>query len=209
MAALREDARPLVERAQQRLMRAPALYGDFESAKATRLAMEVAEDFNQYLTAGAPWKLAKSDPEAARTICSAGIFATQVVAALLKPVLPKWAESVERFLRLPAPLTFENAGQPLPAGHALGEYETLAEPIKMAAVEAIIEASKETMGGSGPADADETEGTADYEVPALEAEIAFDQFTPIDELKCGVAGLGAGNQKSEIVVFVDRLGRCG
>ncbi len=178
VADLLPDAQPLVERAQQRLADAPGLYRNFESAKVMRMAMEVAEDFNQYLTAGAPWKLAKTDPEKARAICSGGVYASQVVAALLKPVLPGWAQKVERFLQLSAPLDFENGGTPLSGGHRLADYETLAEPIKMDAVEAIIEASKETMG------ADEAEGAeaadADYEVPTLESEIAFDQFTPVD-----------------------------
>jgi len=179
------DAQPLVERAAERLAAAPGLYREFESAKVTRLAMEVAEDFNQYLTVGEPWKLAKTDPERARAICSAGVFASQVVAALLKPILPGWAEKVERFLKLPAPLDFDNGARPLPGGHAVGEYETLAEPMKKDAIEAVIEASKATMGGSeGEGEGEAAEGAAgeatDYEVPALESEIAFDQFTPVD-----------------------------
>ena len=174
---LREDAAPLVAKAQARLAEAAGHFREFETAKAMRLAMETAEDFNLYLTEGEPWKKAKSDPELARAICSAGIYATQVVAALLKPVLPQWAEKVERFLKLPAPLNFDNAGTPLPGGHELGQYETLAEPVKPEAIEAIIEASKATMGGS---EEQSESDAADYEVPELEGEIKFDQFTPID-----------------------------
>ncbi|MCX4243416.1 methionine--tRNA ligase [Paraliomyxa miuraensis] len=187
VAALPEDAAPLVARAQERLAQASGLYREFESSKAVRLAMEVAEDFNLYLTEGAPWKLAATDPGRAHAICSAGVYATQVVAAMLKPVLPGWAAAVERFLRLPTPLSFES-GQPLPHGHAIGEYETLAERIKPAAIEAILEASKETMGNeaNAAAAAAAAEGPAeaaavpDYEVPALEPTVAFDRFTPID-----------------------------
>jgi len=183
LGALPDDASPLVTRAQERLLQAPALYREFESGKAVRLAMEVAEDFNLYLTEGAPWKLAGSDPERARAICSAGVYATQVVAALLKPVLPAWAEKVERFLRLPAPLTFESAGRPLPAGHAIGEYETLAEKVKPEAIDAIIEASKETMGATGGGAAGTPEAAAaapTYDVPPLAATIGIEQFSPID-----------------------------
>ncbi|MCH9679929.1 MAG: methionine--tRNA ligase [Deltaproteobacteria bacterium] len=176
---LLSDAQPLVERAQQRLRDAPAMFANFESARVMRMAIEVAEDFNLYLTEGAPWKLSSSDPERARAICSAGIYATQVVAALLKPVLPDWAAKVERFLKLPAPLDFSTGAVPLPGGHALGEYETLAEPIKPEAIEAIIEASKETMGATTEPET-AAAANADYTVPDLESEIAFDQFTPID-----------------------------
>lgn len=186
LGALADDAAPLVARAQERLAAAPELYRGFESSKATRLAMEVAEDFNLYLTEGAPWKLAQSDPERARAICSAGVYATQVVAALLKPVLPDWAATVERFLRLTTPLTFANAGRPLPAGHAIGEYETLAEKVSPEAVAAIIEASKETMGGgagaagAGAAAAASAAAAGPYEVPALAPTISIDAFTPVD-----------------------------
>lgn len=181
LGAMPDDAAPLVERAQERLAQAPALYREFESGKAMRLAMEVAEDFNLYLTEGAPWKLAGSDPERARAICSAGVYATQVITALLKPVLPGWAQKVERFLRLPAPLTFANAGEPLPGGHAIGEYETLAEKVKPEAIAAILEASKETMGsGADGGEAQASTKPAEYSVPALADTISIDQFTPID-----------------------------
>jgi len=185
LAELPASAKPLVERAQRRLSEASDHYREFESGKALRLAMEVAEDFNLYLTEGAPWKLAKSEPDKARAICSTGVYATQVVAAILKPVLPQWAEKVERCLQLSASLDFVNAGTPLAEGHALAPYEMLAEPVKAEAIEAIIEASKETMGGE-PEQAEQADqadvegGSAEYEVPPLGEEITFDQFSPID-----------------------------
>jgi len=73
LGAPAEDAAPLLERARQRLAEVPALYREFESAKALRLAMEIAEDFNLFITESAPWKLATSDPERARAICSAAV----------------------------------------------------------------------------------------------------------------------------------------
>jgi methionyl-tRNA synthetase len=105
MGAIPDDAKELVVRAQARLREVPGLYREFESSKALRLAMEVAEQANLYLTEQAPWKLASSDPERARAVCSVGVYASLVVAAILKPVLPSWAEKVERFCRLPQPLS--------------------------------------------------------------------------------------------------------
>ena len=169
LAALPDDAAPLVVRAQQRLREATELYRAFDSGRALRLAMEVAEDFNLYLTEKEPWKLAKSDPEAARAICSAGVYASQVVAAILQPAVPAWGEKVQRFLKLPGALTFATAAEPLPAGHVIGEYETLAEPIDPTKIEAIVEASKETIGAS-----------FDYDVPELAGEAKIDQFDPVD-----------------------------
>jgi methionyl-tRNA synthetase len=176
LATLPDDSAVLVQRAADRLQQAKACYREFESGRAIRLAMEVAEDFNLYLTEKAPWKLAASDPDQARAICSAGVHASKVVAAILKPVLPNWAAKVESFLRLSAPLDFDDGAQVLPAGHAIGEYETLAEPIDPKKIEAIVEASKETTQGS----AQESDPSSDYEVPPLESEVSIDAFSPID-----------------------------
>ncbi len=172
MGALLPDTEAIVARARERLAESVTHYRNFESPKALRLAMEVAEDFNLYLTEKEPWKLAKSDPEAARSICSAGIFASQIVAAILAPVLPNWAEKVQRMLRIEAPLSFATAATVLPAGHAIAEYETLAERVDMKSIEAIVEASKETT--SAPA------RTFDYEVPEAAAQTKIDAFDPID-----------------------------
>jgi methionyl-tRNA synthetase len=173
LGSLPADAAPLVAKAQHRLSEAAAFYRAFESSRALRLAMEVAEDFNLYLTEKEPWKLAKTDPEAARGICSAGVYASQVVAAIVQPAVPVWGEKVQRFLRMPEPLNFATAAEPLPAGHAIGEYETLAEPIDPAKIAAIVEASRETTGG-------EAAPSHDYEVPALAASVPIDRFAPID-----------------------------
>lgn len=177
LADLPGDSAEIVQRAAQRLEEAKLHYLGFESGRALRLAMEVAEDFNLYLSEQAPWKLAKEDPEAARAICSAGVHATKVVAAILKPVLPEWARKVESFLKLPKPLDFENGAEPLPAGHAIGAYETLAEPVDQKKIDAIVEASKETTGGGN---AEAAARKFDYEVPALAPEASIAQFDAVD-----------------------------
>jgi methionyl-tRNA synthetase len=88
--------------------------------------------------------------------------------------VPAWGQKVQRFLRMPEPLTFASAGEPLPAGHAIGEYETLAEPIDPKHVAAIVEASKETIGVAEAAPA------AAYAVPDLAASATIDRFAPLD-----------------------------
>ncbi len=177
------DAAPLLERARARLAEVPGLYREFESARALRLAIEIAEDFNVYVTEAAPWKLATSDPERARAVCSAAIEAGKIVAAILKPVLPGWAEKTERMLRLPRPLDFANAGDPLPAGHAIDAYEILAERLDPALLAAIVEASKATLGGGATVEA--AAPAHEYEVEPLAAETTIDGFKGVD-LRVGV-----------------------
>ena len=135
--------------------------------------MQIAEDFNLYLTEQAPWKLGPEQAERARQVCSAGVYASQVIAGILAPVLPRWAEKVERMLKLPHRLDFAHAGTPLGAGHVIGEYEILAEPIDPAKVAAIIEASKETTPVT-------IADTPAYEVEALQPETTIDAFGAID-----------------------------
>jgi len=186
LADLPNDTRDLVATAATRVEQALEYYRRFESGKAIRLAMEIAEDFNVYLTEKEPWKLAKADPEAARSICSAGVFASMVVAAILKPVLPTWARRVETFLRLPAPLDFQNAAKILPQGHAIDDYETLAERVDVARIEAIREMSRETTPGAVTSTATaEPPATAEpaaapEPVAALSDEVGIEQFQPID-----------------------------
>lgn len=180
LGELPADAAEIVAKAQERLAAAPALYREFESAKALRLAMEVAEDFNGYITDAAPWK--EKDPERARQVCTAGVFASQVIAGIFAPVLPNWAAAMQSMLKLSAPLDFVTAGQPRAAGTVLAAYETLAERIDKKKVDAILEASKGSLGDSEPESPTEakTDAAADYEVEALSDEVTIDSFTPMD-----------------------------
>ncbi|MCG8416453.1 MAG: methionine--tRNA ligase [Proteobacteria bacterium] len=173
LGPLPPDADRLIERAEDRLAEAAKLYQRFEFSRATRLAMEIAEDFNQYLTEAAPWKAIKKDPEHARAVCSACLHASKIVAAILKPVLPEWAQKTERFLDLPAPLDFANGGDRLPEGHVIGAYEMLAQPLEGQLLDRIIEASKQGLETKEPT-------KPPYEVPELAAETRIEDFAKID-----------------------------
>ncbi|HFE44505.1 MAG TPA: methionine--tRNA ligase subunit beta [Nannocystis exedens] len=143
-----------------------------------RSAMEIAEDFNLYLTEAAPWKLVKSDPSRARAVCTAVVEACTMIAAILRPVLPGWAEKVARMIGRDEPLDFVNAARPLPPDQPIGRYETLAERIEPRQLEAMIEASKGSLSqGDGSA---EPAAETDYEVPKLAAEVSIDDFVGID-----------------------------
>lgn len=207
LGALPDDSMELIERAESRLGEAVALYREFEFSKALRLAMEIAEDFNQYLTAAEPWKIFKTEPERARAVCTACLHASKIVATILAPVLPDWAAKTERFLALDAPLRFANGAERLPEGHLIEKYEMLAQPLDAKVLDQIIEASKASLGG---ADGDEDEDQAnsasahDYEVPALAAEGTIDDFASVD-LRVGkvVACEGVKGAKKLLRLQVD------
>jgi methionyl-tRNA synthetase len=174
---LPEDAAPLLADARAKLAEVPQLYRQFEFSRALRIAMEISEACNVYITEKAPWKLAKSDPETARSICSVGVQVSKMVAAILAPVLPEWAAKTERMLKMTTPLAFHNAAESVPAGTVLAQYEALAERLDPKKLDAIIEASKETIGG---ADAEASAGEFDYEVEPLADESTIDALGAVD-----------------------------
>ena len=175
---LPDDAADIIAKARERLAEAPGLYREFESGKALRLAMEIAEDFNLYVTEAAPWK--EKDEARAREVCTAGVFASQMIAAIMAPVLPNWAAAVERMLRIPENLDFSTGAIWFPAGWEIGPYENLAERIDKKKTDAIIEASKDTMGAKPQGDGPTSTEQYDYEVPELSDEVGIGSFEPID-----------------------------
>ncbi|MGB1700492.1 MAG: methionine--tRNA ligase, partial [Nannocystaceae bacterium] len=203
VADIPEDARAIIEAAESKLATVPDLYRNFESASALRVAMEIAEAANVYLTEQEPWKLAKSDPERARAILSVGIHASKLVGAILTPVIPSWGEKLQRIFQLDAPIDFDNATQRLAAGHSLGAYEALAERIDPKVIAAILEASKEDLQATDAA------SSFDYEVPALADEIKIDAFTPMDLRVGEVTAVEAVEGSDKLLKFTVNLGPLG
>ncbi len=175
-----DDAAELIARAEAKLDGIPALYAAFESGQALREAIEIAEEANGYLTEQAPWKLAKSDPARAAEILAVGVHCSKLVAAALTPVLPEWGPKLQRALKLDEAIDFTTAKRRLPAGHALGEYEPLAERLDPKILDQIIEASKDSLGGGEAGAEGDDASAADYEVEALSAEVKIDDFTGLD-----------------------------
>jgi methionyl-tRNA synthetase len=58
---------------------------------------------NQYLEANAPWKLVKSDKEAAKRVLFNAVRSLRVAAILLKPFIPRSAEAIYTSFNFPTP----------------------------------------------------------------------------------------------------------
>jgi methionyl-tRNA synthetase len=206
-----EDGAPIVALAREKLAEIPRHYLEFDSARALRLALEAVEACDAYINEHEPWKAIKTDPERARAVLSVGVQVSKIVAAAFKPVLPLWAAKVERMLKLDAPLDFANAGDPLPAGLELGEYEILAERITSKQVEALIEASKEDVAADQALGTEPDQGPSfAYEVPPLAAEASIDALDRID-LRVGkiveCEGVPKANKLLRLTVDLGPLGR--
>lgn len=93
--------------------------GHVEACRYNLALQAVVQDFltptNQYLEAHAPWKLVKTDLEAAKWVLFHAAQALRTAAVLLKPFIPRSAEAIYRSFNFPTPweqVRYADAAQP-------------------------------------------------------------------------------------------------
>ncbi|KFN41156.1 methionine--tRNA ligase [Arenimonas oryziterrae] len=125
-------------------------YAAGEFNLAIRHVMTLADEANRYIDEKKPWVIAKQEGADAelQAVCSQGLNLFRVLAAGLKPVLPTLCARAEAFLNAPV-AHWDDVAQPLTA-HVIAPYEPLLTRIDPQQIEAMIDASKETLK---PADA--------------------------------------------------------
>ncbi len=155
-------------------------YQEREYGKALREIMAFADSVNSRFDAAAPWKLVKEGKaDVAASVCSEAVQLFRVMTACLKPIMPKVAAEVEKFLQC-EPLTFENAAKPLPVGHKVGNYEHLMQRVTKEQLEALFEPP---AGIESAQNAIENVAPATSSLPGGEAiaeTITIDDFAKID-----------------------------
>jgi methionyl-tRNA synthetase len=135
---------PLLDDLRAASDRIAAHYEQREFGKAMREIMEAADLANAYIAQQAPWDLAKDPQNDAKLkqVCTVSLNVFRLLTLYLKPVMPKLAESVENFLRIP-PLQWQDA-QSLLENHAIGSYQhlmTRADPKQLDALLGLDEAA--------------------------------------------------------------------
>ena len=168
------DLQPIVE-----------AYARNEAATALRLATALADEANKYIDEKKPWVLAKQ--EGAETelhaVCTQGLNLFRVLAAALKPVLPRTVAQAEAFLD--APLTgWSDVASPL-LSRAIKPYAPLFTRIDPKHIEAMIESGKTATPATAP------EPKAETTKPQAAATIRIDDFAKLDlrigkVLECGL-----------------------
>lgn len=123
----------------------PRLIGElleqFEFKKALRTLMDLPQAGNVYFQQQEPWRTRRDDPERCATTLYVGVQVCRTLAVAMAPFLPFTAERLGRILNLPGPITeqrWDQAAQPLPAGHLLQSPEILFPKIEDSAIEAEI-----------------------------------------------------------------------
>jgi methionyl-tRNA synthetase len=153
-----------------------SLYDGRDYARALREVMALADKVNEYVDQNKPWELAKKEGQEARLhdVCTVCIEAFRLLTLYLKPVLPALAVNVEAFLKI-APLTWADAAQALPVGHAIGEYKHLMQRADAKMVDQLFDAPEPVAAAAVEAAAGTLPGGE-----AIAPTITIDDFAKID-----------------------------
>jgi len=87
--------------------------------------------------------MVKTDLEKTLTILTATINAVRIITIYLKPILPKFAEKIEKFLNV-GKLSFADVDKLL-ENHKINTFERLIDRVEKEKVDAMIEESKESQ----------------------------------------------------------------
>jgi methionyl-tRNA synthetase len=158
-------------------------YEEREFGKALREIMEWADKANAYIAEHAPWELAKNSANDARLldVCSVSVNVFRLLTIYLKPVLPKLAADVERFLNV-APLTWADAQSLLPERHRINPYAHLMTRVDAKQLDKLFEPPAESKPqASGPkSQAPASEQQAASPAPQTPSEISIEEFAKLD-----------------------------
>jgi methionyl-tRNA synthetase len=149
-------------------------YENLNYAAVIRTATALADLANRYVEQNQPWTTIKTDPEKARTTLTATLNAVRILTIYLKPVLPAFAEKVERLLNV-GKLTFADINTTLQE-HNINDFERLFERVDKEKVDAMIEESKDT----GDKQAIVPEPTPAITAEPIKPECTIEDFAKID-----------------------------
>ena len=152
-------------------------YENLKYAAAVRTITALADEANRYVEQNQPWITIKTDLEKTRTTLTAVINAVHILTIYLKPIMPKYAEKVEKFLNVDK-LSFEDVETVL-ENHKINKFKRLVERIDEKQVNAMIEESKE---GSGPSESQtqSPQPTAAESTEPFKPECTIEDFAKID-----------------------------
>ncbi len=149
-------------------------YEGLNYATVVRTISALADDANRYVEQNQPWATAKTDPDKTLTTLTAVLNAVRILTIYLKPILPMFAQKVEKFLMVD-PLQFADVEKVL-ENRQIGAFERLFERIDEDKVTAMVEESRE--GQTPTAAAPEQPQVSGIE--PFKPECTIDDFARID-----------------------------
>jgi len=143
LGRLDDDGRALIGRLAAAKNDVVENYESLQFASAVRIIASLADETNRYVEQNQPWDTIKTDAEKTRTILTTVINAVRILTIYLKPILPAYAEKIERCLNIGS-LMFADVEKTL-ENHKINKFERLFERIEEKQVSAMIEESKENQ----------------------------------------------------------------
>ena len=171
--SLPETVRGRYDAAAAKLEACAALYELRDYAAAMRLIIEVADEANAYVADHAPWVMAKDESrrDELHIVLTLALNYFRLLTIWLAPVVPATTARAFEFLD-DTHADFEAALHPL-LGHAIKPFKALVIRIDPKHIEAMIEASKESLQNTAPA------STFPHPNPLLHAGEGDKRGTPI------------------------------
>lgn len=172
-------ANPVVSEMQAASSVLAEAYAARDFGKALREIMRLSDLANGYVAEKAPWVMAKQEGQEAelQQVCSDALEMFRLLTLYLKPVLPKLAGEIERFLNV-GTLSWLDVKSSLHVGHQINAYEHLITRIDSKQIDAMTEANKESLQSNIPAP--EVATTRPEAVAEEHAYISIDDFTKVD-----------------------------
>jgi methionyl-tRNA synthetase len=172
LGALDAVVQPFIDDIRGRIPRIQEYYERLEFNRAVQEIVAIADLGNKYIQEAAPWDVIKQDRQAAQAICTFAVNCCRTVAALIKPVLPRYAADVETILRIP-PLQFDDASRFDLQEHEVGPFQRLVERVDLQRVAALVEASRANLEAVPTA-------APQRQVETLKPQISIEEFARID-----------------------------
>ncbi|MFA7485367.1 MAG: methionine--tRNA ligase subunit beta, partial [Phycisphaerae bacterium] len=171
LGSLDEQGREMVKKLAAAKEQIKNDYENLNYASVVRTLTALADEANRFVEQAQPWTTIKQDAEKTRTILTAVINAMRILTIYLKPILPKFAEKVEKFLAV-KPLMLDDADTIL-ENHKINDFERLFERIDPKKVDAMIEESKTSTSQPEPQ-------AAEPQIEPIAPQCTFEDFMKID-----------------------------
>ncbi|MBN2456677.1 MAG: methionine--tRNA ligase [Sedimentisphaerales bacterium] len=139
-------------------------------AAVVRSVIDLADEANRYVEQNQPWVTVKDDLETTRKTLTATINSFRILTIYLKPILPKYAQNVQKFLNA-GEFNFSDVDIVL-ENHKINSFERLVERVDREKVITMINESKETKGPEPKEKETETE--------SIKPECTIEDFAKID-----------------------------
>ena len=156
-------------------------YARNEPAIVLRQVMALADEANRYIDDKKPWVIAKQEGADAvlQAVCTQGLNLFRVLAGALRPVLPGVVAEAEEFLRAPL-AAWSDLDAPL-LDHAIGAYKPLFTRLDPKRIDAMVEASRDTLAAPAKAPADGAAAKSGKKADPAKAEKDTGDFIGIDD----------------------------